>query len=74
MLRRSVHSLTSLKYLPGLHGCVERESDTGKAIDGYLSLSFQAPPETMAEATRRAHAMTQGHRLYRQDKEACGEQ
>lgn len=34
----------------------------------------QAPPKTMAEATQRAHTMTQGQRLYRQDKDAYGEQ
>jgi len=34
----------------------------------------QVPPQTMAEATRRAHAMSQEKRLYRQDKEAYGEQ
>ena len=34
----------------------------------------QTPPQTMAEATRRAHAMTQDRRLYRQDNEAYGEQ
>jgi hypothetical protein len=34
----------------------------------------QAPPQTMAEATRRAHAITQDRRLYREDTETYGEQ
>lgn len=34
----------------------------------------QVPPQTMAEATQRAHAMTQGRRLYRQDMKAYGDQ
>jgi hypothetical protein len=34
----------------------------------------QAPPQTMAEATRRAHAMSQDRRLYREDREAYEEQ
>jgi hypothetical protein len=34
----------------------------------------QMPPGTMAEATRRAHAMTNGRRLYRDAREVYSEQ